>query len=143
MQPLTTLYTYIATLQRKDLQLALIYPWLTGKEKICLRGKTSWFELTYGYNQPYCQKSMLYILNRNGLTPLALLWYNPLPIEVVFSPNPWETQLKKYRNDASSLSWRILQSLKKKNLPFMFFFWGHIYSCLWASRSRSTWYWYL
>jgi hypothetical protein len=26
MQPLTTLYTYIATLPRKDLQLALIYP---------------------------------------------------------------------------------------------------------------------
>jgi len=41
MQPLTTLYTYIATLPRKDLQLALIYPLLAGKEKICLRGKTS------------------------------------------------------------------------------------------------------
>jgi hypothetical protein len=46
MQPLTTLYTYIATLLKKDLELTLIYCWLAWKNKIYLHGKTSWFELT-------------------------------------------------------------------------------------------------
>ncbi len=41
MQSITILYTYIATLSKKDLQLALIYPSLVRKENICLCGKFS------------------------------------------------------------------------------------------------------
>jgi hypothetical protein len=58
---------------------------------------------------------MLYILNRNRLTPPTLSWYNLLPNELLLSP--WSTRniIKKYKTNGSSLSWRIPQSLKKKN----------------------------
>jgi len=84
---------------------------------------------------------MLYILNRNRLTPLALSWYNLLPIELLLSPRSMGNIIKKIQDWCKWFIMKDSTITKKKRATYTFF--GHIYSCLWASCSQSAWYRYL
>ncbi len=134
MQPLTTLYTYIATLLKKDLQLTLIYCWLARKNKICLHGRL--------LDLNWCKGTTNHIAkNICCIFKIGIGWPPLLSHGTIFFPLNFYSFLVQ-GIEASSLSWRIPQWLRKNKLPFMYTFFVHIYSCLWASRSWSTWYRY-